>query len=162
LNRAPHIAGAWAACFISWGPASERWKEKSDHFSPAFGLTGNERVSMNIHTVLVVEDDVIQRRQMARILEANGYGVLQASDGMEAIPIIDSRKIDLVMTDLRMPFAGGISLLKYMKIFFPRVPVVVVTAYPGDIEDTKPDALLCKPFKAEELIYCIQRLTFSF
>jgi CheY-like chemotaxis protein len=114
---------------------------------------------MYIHTVLVVEDDFIQRRQMARVLEQNGYGVLQAFDGIEAIQILDSQKIDLVVTDLRMPFAGGISLLKYMKIFFPETPVIVVTAYPGDIgENLKPDALLVKPFKPEELIQLVQRL----
>lgn len=115
-------------------------------------------VSAHIHTVLVVEDDFIQRRQMARVLEMNGYGVSQASDGMEAIQILDSQKIDLVVTDLRMPFGGGISLLKYMKIFFPAVPVIVVTAYPGDIEDFKPDLLLCKPFEPDDLIRGVQRL----
>jgi CheY-like chemotaxis protein len=113
---------------------------------------------MHIHKVLVVEDDFIQRRQMARVLEQNGYGVLQAFDGIEAIQILDSEKIDLVVTDLRMPFAGGISLLKYMKIFFPETPVIVVTAYPGDLGEIKPDALLIKPFKPEELIQWVQRL----
>lgn len=114
---------------------------------------------MYIHTVLVVEDDFIQRRQMARILEQNGYGVLQAFDGIEAIQVLDSGKIDLVVTDLRMPFAGGISLLKYMKIFFPETPVIVVTAFPEDIEENlKPDAILIKPFKPDELIQWVERL----
>jgi CheY-like chemotaxis protein len=79
---------------------------------------------------------------------------------MEAIRILDSRKVDLVVTDLRMPFGGGISLLKYMKIFFPAVPVMVVTAYPEDIEDIKPDFILCKPFEPDELIHSVQRLMF--
>ncbi|RJP15294.1 MAG: response regulator [Candidatus Abyssobacteria bacterium SURF_5] len=112
-----------------------------------------------MHTVLVVEDEFLQRRQMVRVLEMYGYGILEASDGMEAIRILDSQKVDLILTDLRMPFGGGISLLKYVKIFFPRIPVLIVTAYPEDIEDIKPDALLCKPYGPDELIRSVQYLT---
>jgi CheY-like chemotaxis protein len=111
------------------------------------------------YTVLVVEDDFVQRRQIARVLEGFGYRLLQAADGMAAIRLVDAEEINLVLTDIRMPLLDGISLLKYIKIFYPHIPVVVATAYPEEMEDLRPDALLCKPFGEEELIACIRRLT---
>lgn len=110
-------------------------------------------------SVLVVEDNLIQRRQIARALLEAGYDVSQASEGLEAICLLDARKIRLVLTDIRMPCLNGISLLKYLKIFFRQVPVVVVTAYPEDIEGLEPDALLCKSFGEGELIAVVRRLT---
>ena len=90
--------------------------------------------------------------------EELGHTLLQASDGLQAIRMLGIRRIHLVLTDIRMPFVDGISLLKYIKIFFPHIPVVVATAYPGEMEDLKPDAVLCKPFGPEELISWVQRL----
>lgn len=110
-------------------------------------------------SILVVEDDFVQRRQIARALLEAGYDVSEASEGLEAICLLDARKIHLVLTDVRMPCLNGISLLKYLKIFFRRVPVVVITAYPEDIEGLEPDALLCKPFGEGELIAVTRRLT---
>lgn len=110
-------------------------------------------------TVLVVEDDFVQRRQIARALLEAGYDVSEASEGLEAICLLDARKIHLVLTDIRMPCLNGISLLKYLKIFFRQVPVVVITAYPEDTEDLEPDALLCKPFGEGDLIALIRSLT---
>jgi two-component system response regulator FlrC len=113
---------------------------------------------MSIRTILVVEDDFIQRRQMVRALEGAGYGLFQASDGLEAIRVLSCRKIHLVSTDIRMPCLDGISLMKYIRIFFPRIPVVVATGHPVEIGDLKPDALLTKPFGPEMLISCIDRI----
>ncbi len=110
-------------------------------------------------TILVAEDDSLLRRQISRVLKASGYNVSEACHGLEAIEILDARKIDLVLSDIRMPCLNGISLLKYVKIFHQEVPVVLVTAYPADITDElKPDALLCKPFGAEDLIVSVRRL----
>ncbi|NQU07922.1 MAG: response regulator [Candidatus Abyssubacteria bacterium] len=54
-------------------------------------------------SILVVEDDTIQRQQMARALEKEGYDVLQASTGHETIRILESQSICLVLTDRKMP-----------------------------------------------------------
>jgi CheY-like chemotaxis protein len=110
------------------------------------------------YTILVVEDDDVQRRQIARVLLKAGYNVSEAPDGLEAIRLVDALGIDLVLTDLRMPCLSGISLLKYIKTFHPKVPVMVVTAYPEDTEQLKPDVLLRKPFGEDELMACVRRL----
>lgn len=115
-------------------------------------------IAMSERTLLVVEDDFVQRRQLVRALEGLGYRVFQASNGLQAIRLLDARKIHLVLTDIRMPFVDGVSLLKYVKTFFPHIPVVVATAYPGEMEAPKPDALLCKPFGPDKLVAWVQRL----
>ena len=94
------------------------------------------------HAVLVVEDDHIQRRQITRVLLGTGYNAFEASHGLEAIDVLGEQEIHLVLTDLKMPCLDGISLLKYIKTFYPLVPVVIVTAYPDELEGLKPDALL--------------------
>jgi CheY-like chemotaxis protein len=109
-------------------------------------------------TILVVEDDFIQRRQLVSALGEVGYRLFQASGGLQAICLLGSQKIHLVLTDIRMPGLDGISLLKYVKTFFPHIPVIIATAYPGEMEGLKPDALLCKPFGPEELISWVRRL----
>ena len=114
---------------------------------------------MRERTILVVEDDFVQRRQIARVLEEAGYNVSEASEGLEAIRLLDARKIHLVLTDTGMSGFDGISLLKYIKNNHPHVPVVVFTSHPDSIGDIKPDALLCKPFGEEELIPLVRRLT---
>ncbi len=113
---------------------------------------------MSERTILVAEDDFVQRRQIVRVLLEAGYNVFEASEGLEAIRMLHARKTHLVLTDIRMPFLDGISLLKYIKIFFRQIPVVIITAYPEVTEDLKPDALLCKPFGEEELMAWVQRL----
>jgi len=108
--------------------------------------------------ILVVEDDFMQRRQIARVLLETGYNVFEASEGLEAIGLLDKQRINLVVTDIRMPCLDGISLLKYIKIFYPLVPVVITTGYPEELEDLKPEGLLCKPFAPDKLIACIRCL----
>ena len=113
---------------------------------------------MSEHTILVVEDDTVLRRQLARTLRGFGYGIFEAAEGLQAIRLLGDEEIHLVLTDIRMPCLDGISLLKYVKIFYPDIPVVVATAYPERVENLKPDALLCKPFGPVELIAWIQCL----
>ncbi|RJP64281.1 MAG: response regulator [Candidatus Abyssobacteria bacterium SURF_17] len=133
---------------------------QADYPVPALPPTRQERAIIVLgRRVLVVEDDSVQRRQIARALREAGCDVSEASEGLEAICLLDDREIHLVLTDIRMPCLDGISLLKYLKTFFRHIPVVVITGYPEDTEDFEPDALLCKPFAKAELIALIRHLT---
>lgn len=109
--------------------------------------------------LLIVEDDDVQRRQMSRLLKAEGYEVSQASTGDEAIQKLGEKKFDLVLTDRRMPGVDGVSLLNHIRTNHPRIPVAIVTAYPEDLEELKPDALLVKPFGSEQLTELVRHLT---
>jgi len=115
---------------------------------------------MNEQTILLVEDDPIQRRQFARLLGSEGYRVLQASTGVETIRILECERIHLVLTDRKMPGPeDGDWLLGYVRANYPHIPVALVTAHPDELSDHKPDGLLCKPFAGAQLRELARRLT---
>ena len=101
--------------------------------------------------ILVVEDDDVQRRQLARALEKDAYTVFQASAGHETIRILEAQRIDLVLTDRKMPGMDGDWLLDYVRANYPGLPVVFITAYPDETAELEPDALLVKPYRIDHL-----------
>lgn len=112
--------------------------------------------------ILVADDDEIARDVISAILLEEGYTVLTARDGIEAIKLLRVENIHLVVTDLRMPGADGIEVLKYSVRNNPDVSVVILTAY-GTL-DTTLDAIkegayyyLTKPFKGQEIILVADR-----
>ena len=85
-------------------------------------------------TILIVDDEVNIRNGLVQAVEMEGYEGIPAADGEEAWNIINSREIDMVITDLRMPGLDGSSLLKKIYSSYPTLPVVVLTGH-GTIED---------------------------
>lgn len=83
---------------------------------------------MNAARILVADDEPNLRRVVTAILRRDGYEVVQASDGAEAIAMLPS-EIDVVITDLRMPQATGMDLLVHAAKHHPQVPVILITAY---------------------------------
>ncbi len=108
--------------------------------------------------VLVVEDDAIQRRQMARVLIGHGYTVALASSGDEAIRMLGEQQISIVLTDRKMPGTDGLELIKHIKSTYPEILVAMVTAYPDGVEEDALDALLTKPFRGQELTDLVEYL----
>lgn len=113
---------------------------------------------MSERAILVVEDDPVQLRQMARLLRSEGYRISQAPSGTEAIRKLEEHGADLVLTDRRMPSVDGDSLLGYIRLNFPGTPVAIITAYPEGVESLEPDGLLEKPFKGDQLIRLVKSL----
>ena len=109
-------------------------------------------------TILVVEDDTVQMRQVVRLLKAEGYSLSQASSGEEAVRILDEMTVNLVLTDRKMPAMDGDSLLDYVRTNHPGTPVAIITAYPEGVEGLKPDGLLEKPFRWHQLKELVERL----
>ncbi len=83
--------------------------------------------------VLVVDDDDANRLTLERILEREGYAVSHAANGRDALEVIRSHPVDVVLTDLKMPGMSGIDLLKAARKVDPDLEVVVMTAY-GTVE----------------------------
>lgn len=77
--------------------------------------------------ILVVDDDALIREAIAVVLEMAGHAVVQATDGLHALDILAARRVDLVVTDLRMPRLDGYGLVSRLRQRRPRVPVVVLT-----------------------------------
>ncbi len=110
-------------------------------------------------TILVVEDDDSLRLLTAKVLEANGYVTLQATDGKQAIEVARrySGPIDLLLTDVVMPGLGGGSLAAVILAFRPELKVLYVSGYPneliayhGALETSV--VLLEKPFTSHDLL----------
>ena len=108
--------------------------------------------------ILVVEDDDVQRRQVVRALQAEGYVVYDASTGDEAVRLLKDTKVNLVLTDRKMPGMNGETLLQYVRATYSDLPVAIITAYPEGIAEFKPDALLVKPYKSDELRELVKHL----
>ncbi len=115
-----------------------------------------------METILVVEDRESMAEMLQETLEAEGYCVISARDGMEGIRCLKEGKIDLVLTDLKVPKKDGIEILKVSREENHLVPVIIMTAY-GSVE-TAVEAMkagafdfITKPFDTDHLLMLIKR-----
>ncbi len=107
--------------------------------------------------ILVVDDDLNLRELLIDTLNTIGYAAEAAADGIQALEMLESRKFDLVISDVRMPVMDGVGLLKKVRRLYPDLPVLFITgvASPEVIGRASPDGFLAKPFRIshiEELI----------
>ena len=107
-------------------------------------------------TILVVDDEKSVRESLNKVLSKEGYRVLEAESGEEALSICRKEFVNLVLTDLKMPEIDGLELLKALKLLQPDVAVVMMTAYgtiEKAVESMKEGAsdFILKPFKRFEL-----------
>ena len=79
--------------------------------------------------ILVVDDEPAHRKMLDAVLSAEGYEVVQAADGSEAIAQIEKGFFDLILMDIRMQHTSGIEALKSVREISPGIPVVMMTAY---------------------------------
>ncbi len=84
--------------------------------------------------ILVVDDELHQRKILGKFLESRGYKVILAQSGEEAIEAIKENTVDAVITDMKMSGMSGKDLLKEVKKINPILPVIVITAF-GSVED---------------------------
>lgn len=113
-------------------------------------------------SILVVDDEEMMRNLLTKILSREGYKMLTAENGNHALEIIKTDKVDLIISDMKMPQMNGFELLKHVKRDHPNVGVIIMTAY-GDTYTVK-DALLLgadeyitKPFKSYEISLVVER-----
>jgi twitching motility two-component system response regulator PilG len=111
---------------------------------------------------LLAEDDRALRRFLEVVLERAGYQVFSASDGLEAMKLVLSASIDVVVTDAMMPNLSGHEFCRFLRNSptLSHLPIILLSAL--ERKDTNPveqaDAFLTKPVSGEELIECIERL----
>lgn len=86
-------------------------------------------------TILVVDDDLGCRKLTSRILTLNGFGAVVASNGLEALEILRSGNVDLILLDLMMPEMDGLTFVRAMRKNprWDQVPVVVLSGV-ADLE----------------------------
>lgn len=79
--------------------------------------------------ILVADDDAMVRDVIVKFLSGQGYDVLTANDGLEALQLLSIEDVHLVLTDLKMPGADGIEVLRTAARINPKIAVVILTAY---------------------------------
>jgi DNA-binding NtrC family response regulator len=114
-------------------------------------------------TILVVDDERNTREALSKILREDGYSVIVASDGYQALERVEREPPDLILADLKMPGLDGLGLLSRVRKEGLDTPLVMMTAY-GTVE-TAVDALkkgaedyLTKPINIDELEILIRRI----
>jgi two-component system, chemotaxis family, chemotaxis protein CheY len=115
--------------------------------------------------VLVVDDEAQVRKPISIMLTKDGYEVIEAADGEEAIRLLNSGDnalmVDTILCDIRMPKINGDEAILYFRSQYPTVPVVVITGYP-DVELAVSlmrqgiRDYLVKPVSKEELLSVIR------
>ena len=83
--------------------------------------------------ILLADDDLSFQKVMSYNLSEMGAEVLTAQNGTEALELVRRDRLDLVLTDVRMPGMDGLTLLREIRAFDPSIPVILITAH-GDIE----------------------------
>jgi two-component system, chemotaxis family, chemotaxis protein CheY len=80
--------------------------------------------------VLVVDDSTTVRKFVAASLHLKGFKVITASDGMEALEIMPSKKIDLIITDLNMPDMDGYELIRTLRETpeYQKIPIIILSS----------------------------------
>jgi ATP-dependent Lon protease len=108
------------------------------------------------HSILVVDDEKITRRNLKHVLTREGYQVVTAADGLEAIDLINDRAFDVVITDLKMEQADGMQVLETAKQKNPDTEVIIITGYatvPAAVSAMRKGShhFLAKPLKLDEI-----------
>ncbi len=114
-------------------------------------------------SVLIIDDEQIQRESIEGFLKRRKYTVMTAANGEDGLKIAEQNAVDVVLTDFRMPGLNGLEVLKRVKEINPEIDVVVITAY-GSVQDAvdilKAGAFdyLTKPIDLDELENLLGRI----
>ncbi|HLF06348.1 MAG TPA: response regulator, partial [Thermoplasmata archaeon] len=111
--------------------------------------------------ILVVDDDTVMCDSLAELLEGEGYHVGKANSVRRALEIMERVTPDLVLTDMKMPHASGLELLKDVRRLYPETYVVMITGYGTvdlAVEAMKVGAFdfIQKPFKSEQVLSAVR------
>ena len=108
--------------------------------------------------VLLVDDEDAIRWVARRFLEADGWAVLEAADGLDALHLIErlTGRLDLVVTDLNMPRVTGRELAEVLSVFRPGLPVLGVTGFLSAVNHDRRLPILPKPFTAGSLLQAVR------
>lgn len=113
--------------------------------------------------ILVVEDDSELNRLFCRTLDRNGYETLAAADASEALEIIDTESVDLIISDVMMPGMDGFEFVRQLREAQMTLPIMMITAK-SDIKDKQSgflsgaDDYMVKPVELQEMLLRVQAL----
>jgi two-component system cell cycle sensor histidine kinase/response regulator CckA len=107
-----------------------------------------------LETILLVEDEPAVRQLFSQALTRAGYAVHEARNGQEAMKLFDQHgeSIDLVLTDMRMPYMGGAELAHHLRGRRQALKLLCISGYPGSVDADLGTDFLAKPFSRDELL----------
>ena len=116
--------------------------------------------------ILVVDDEIDNVRLLESRLQASGYGVIIASDGLEALEKARQDKPDVIILDVMLPKMDGYKVCRMLKLDlkYKHIPIIMITGRAQDSDrnagqEAGADAYIIKPFKIEELFGMIQAVS---
>ena len=118
-------------------------------------------------TILLVEDEILLREGVQETLEVNGYTVIGAADGIEALDWLEQTQVSLIITDLVMPNMNGVEFIEQLRVKYPQLPVIVASGSPDTVQSRLgianihvPGATACitKPFKGKDLVELVEKV----
>ncbi len=113
-------------------------------------------------SILIVDDDDLVLQSLKMVLREAGYKVKTANSAIVALDVLKKVRVDLVITDLKMPKMPGLVFLEKVKQEYPDIPVIMITAYATvetAVEAMKKGAFdyIMKPFSADEIELLVKR-----
>jgi DNA-binding NtrC family response regulator len=117
----------------------------------------------NSTTILIVDDDQNVLEVLEARLQSAGFCIFKAENGREALRILQDQKIDLMISDMKMPGMSGMEVLGKARSLQPGLPIIFLTAYgsiPDAVKAVKAGAIdyLAKPFDGRELVYKLRKV----
>jgi len=112
--------------------------------------------------ILIVEDDLLNRDLICKVLRKEGHQVVEACDGAIALEILQVLPFDLVITDFVMPKLNGIEFVEHLHSLQPRIPIIFITGFLSVIsgktilDDVA--EVLAKPFELDVFRSTVHRL----
>ncbi len=113
------------------------------------------------HSILVVDDELLIRDLLYDFFSSQGWDIAIAENGEKALQILETRPVDVVLTDIKMPTMDGLQLTAQLKETHPEIPVVLMTGFPS--VDSAVTALrqrvadyIIKPFNINQLYKTIE------
>ena len=111
-------------------------------------------------TILLVEDEPAVRQLFSQALMRAGYRVHEARNGNEAMQLFEQHgdSVDLVLTDMRMPFMGGADLARELRSRRQTLKLLCISGYPGGTDLEFSDDFLAKPFSRDQLLAKVREI----
>ena len=113
--------------------------------------------------ILLAEDDSSMREYLQRALQRVGYEVVAVGCGTEAMPLLETERYDLLLTDIVMPEMDGIELAQKASAIDPEIRVMFITGFAAvalnpDSQAPKDAKVLSKPFHLRDLVNEVQKM----
>ena len=123
----------------------------------------NLRMESSKYTILVVDDEELIRNLVVTFLSKLGHSCLIAIDGVDALDKMKENKIDVVITDIKMPNMDGITLTSEISIQYPGLPIMVMTAFDEEYSagiaiSAGAREFIKKPFSLEEFAIRLHKM----